>query len=144
MKIIEYETQYADDVIKLWRKSKRQALGDYTEKHNYDAMLQYLSQIMAVEQQVFLGINHNKLVGFMALHKNWIEQLYIDINRLNAGFGSQFMGLAKQISPVHLQAYCFERNIPARQFYEKHGFLATEFGDSNEENLPDILFKWNN
>lgn len=142
MKIIDYNPKYAERIVDLCLISKRHALGDYTEPHNSADMLDYLTQIMAVEQNVLLGIEADKLVGFMTLRKNWIEQLYIDVAHLNQGLGSQFMARAKQSSPTILHCYTFERNLPARAFYEKHGFVAIEFGSENEENLPDILYKW--
>ncbi|MBL1421108.1 MAG: GNAT family N-acetyltransferase [Alphaproteobacteria bacterium] len=142
MNIITYLPEYAAQIVNLWRASKRHALGDYKEVHSTADMLHYLTAVMCLEEAVYLAINDDKLLGFMALKDNWINQLYIDINYLNQGIGSQFMQLAKQKSDGVLQLYCFERNEAACQFYQKHEFKATEFGTDNEEGLPDILYKW--
>lgn len=51
---------------------------------------------------------------------------------------------AKTRSPGHLRLFTFQRNQPARVFYEAHGFSAVEMNDGsrNEEREPDILYAW--
>lgn len=142
MNIIAYDPQYAQDIVSLWRSSKRHALGDYKVVHSFADMLNYLTKIMSVKETLYLAINDDKLLGFMALKDDWINQLYVDVTVLNQGIGSQFIELAKSKSNGFLQLYCFERNKAGCQFYQKHGFNIATFGADNEEGLPDILYKW--
>jgi hypothetical protein len=40
--------------------------------------------------------------------------------------------------------WTFQRNAPARRFYEKEGFVAVREtdGSGNEEREPDVLYLW--
>jgi len=43
-----------------------------------------------------------------------------------------------------LRLFAFQRNAPARRFYEARGFIAKEFTDgaTNMEREPDVLYEW--
>ena len=43
-----------------------------------------------------------------------------------------------------LQLWTFQKNILARRFYEKRGFVAVieTDGSQNEEHEPDVLYRW--
>jgi ribosomal protein S18 acetylase RimI-like enzyme len=49
---------------------------------------------------------------------------------------------AKERSPESLSLYTFQKNIPARTFYEKHGFKVIKFGISPDEEEPDAYYEW--
>ena len=43
-----------------------------------------------------------------------------------------------------LSLWTFQRNEPARRFYEQRGFVAVKEtdGSGNEEREPDVLYRW--
>jgi hypothetical protein len=43
-----------------------------------------------------------------------------------------------------MRLWVFESNVPARRFYELHGFVAVERTDGagNEERAPDVRMEW--
>jgi hypothetical protein len=48
-----------------------------------------------------------------------------------------------ELSPGGLRLFTFQRNVPARSFYEKYGFRAVRFGVSPApENEPDVEYRW--
>jgi hypothetical protein len=51
--------------------------------------------------------------------------------------------IARQSSD-RLQLWTFQRNAPARRFYEARGFAAVEQtkGSGNEEMKPDVRYFW--
>lgn len=81
------------------------------------------------------------LAGFIAVQDDRVEQLYLDPRRTGLGIGSRLLTVATVQMPV-VRLHCFQANLGARRFYERHGFVAEAFGDgsSNEEGLPDILY----
>ncbi|WP_244648612.1 GNAT family N-acetyltransferase [Neoaquamicrobium sediminum] len=82
-----------------------------------------------------------RIVGFIAVEGEWIEQLYLDPAWTGRGIGSRLLALATANMPVS-RLHCFQANDGARRFYERHGFRAEAFGDGfgNEEGLPDITY----
>jgi len=84
------------------------------------------------------------LVGFMSLTPGWLEQLYVDPDRLGQGIGRQLLDLAKERQPDELLLWTFQVNDRARRFYERNGFTVVRFGDgsNNEERQPDVQYRW--
>jgi GNAT superfamily N-acetyltransferase len=59
------------------------------------------------------------------------------------GVGSELLEIAKR-SFDRLQLWTFQRNAPARRFYEARGFALVEQTDGagNEEKEPDARYLW--
>lgn len=72
----------------------------------------------------------------------WIEQLYVHSAHVGAGLGRALLAQALHTLPRPLRLYTFQANAQARAFYERHGFVATAFGDGsgNAERCPDVLY----
>jgi hypothetical protein len=50
----------------------------------------------------------------------------------------------RSLRPDGLTLWTFQRNAPARRFYEARGFVGSVFtdGSRNEEREPDALYTW--
>ena len=121
----------------------------------FDALLPWLSGLHTPEEdriffrdRVFAdcevwGAIDGEMVGFIAFRTGWIDQLYVLPNRQNQGAGRTLLQVAKAASPS-LMLWTFQRNEPARRFYEKHGFVPVKEtdGGENEEHEPDVLYTW--
>jgi GNAT superfamily N-acetyltransferase len=85
-----------------------------------------------------------RVVGLMVLDEMGIDQLYVDPAWVGQGVGSRLVAIAKDERPQGLALYTFQVNDRARRFYERHGFVATWFGDgsANEEGQPDVRYEW--
>jgi GNAT superfamily N-acetyltransferase len=139
-----YTPDLAEELVHLWRESKRAALADYHEPHDFAGFLKFLQEVLVPTHliQVARDSTSGQLLGFVAVRGEELSQLYIHKDHLGQGIGSALLNLAKKQSSGKLRAYTFQRNIPAKQFYERHGFTAIAYGEDNEEGLPDILFEW--
>jgi putative acetyltransferase len=93
--------------------------------------------------QVWGAINATQVVGIIAFRQGWIDQLYVLPRFQNRGFGTAPLDIAKAQQQI-LRLWTFQRNVGARQFYERRGFVAVEEtdGSRNEEGEPDILYEW--
>ena len=71
------------------------------------------------------------------------RQLYVHPGAQGRGVGSALLDLAKTTGD-RLQLWTFQRNLAARRFYERHGFVLVEETDGarNEEREPDALYRW--
>ncbi len=83
------------------------------------------------------------MVGLIAFRQDWIDQLYILPGAQNRGVGTQLLRVA-QGSFGRLHLWTFQRNEPARRFYERRGFVLVKETDGahNEEKEPDALYLW--
>ena len=74
---------------------------------------------------------------------NWVTQLYVSPAHVGQGVGTLLLAHALANLPLPVRLWCFQRNVCARRFYERHGFKAIQFTDgrANEERLPDILYE---
>ncbi len=70
--------------------------------------------------------SESRLVGFLAGTRESISQLYVHVDHLREGIGSQLLRLAQAESSGTLWLYTFARNTNACRFYESHGFRAAE------------------
>jgi len=83
------------------------------------------------------------LLGVIAFREDWIDQLYILPEAQAQGIGSALLDIART-AYSRLFLWTFQRNIAARRFYERHGFMAVAQTDgaANEEKEPDVLYRW--
>ncbi|MBR0817582.1 GNAT family N-acetyltransferase [Bradyrhizobium liaoningense] len=85
----------------------------------------------------------DELSGIMAFRDGWVEQLYVLPAAQGRGFGTELLDVAKA-SCDRLELWTFQRNAPARRFYEVRGFALVEQNDGtrNEEREPDARYLW--
>ncbi len=133
-------TPDADNIARVMRAS----LGSFPWMpmlHTPDEDLAFISGRVLPNQTVTVAEAEGRIVGFIAVEGEWIEQLYLDPDWTGRGIGSRLLALATANMPVS-RLHCFQANDGARRFYERHGFRAEAFGDGfgNEERLPDITY----
>lgn len=89
------------------------------------------------------GAIEREPVGFVAFRDGWIDQFYVLPRWQGRGLGQALLQVAKANSTA-LQLWTFQRNSPARRFYEKRGFapIKETDGSRNEEREPDVLYRW--
>lgn len=141
IKIIEYDSVYAEETVRMWRQSKETAIGQ-KEVHSLEDHVFFLNHIMSKDNKVYLAIDDNKVVGILASNDNEINQLYIHNDYQGKGLGKRFLEIAKANSIGRLTLYTFEINHKAQRFYESNGFKIIGRGHENEENLNDIRYEW--
>ncbi|PJG54578.1 GNAT family N-acetyltransferase [Bradyrhizobium forestalis] len=83
------------------------------------------------------------LNGIIAFREGWIEQLYVLPAAQGRGVGTELLDVAKAACN-RLELWTFQRNAPARSFYEARGFALVEQTDGarNEEKVPDARYLW--
>ncbi len=110
--------------------------------HTPDEDRAYFRELVFAACEVW-GASDAALVGFIAFREDWIDQLYVLPHRQNQGVGTALLGIARAAWP-RLSLWTFQRNAPARRFYEANGFVVVEEtdGGGNEEREPDVLYRW--
>lgn len=141
IKIIQYNSAYDEDTVRMWRESKERAI-DQKELHSFEDHIFFLNNILNRDNEIYIATDNNKVVGIIAFNENEIDQLYIHNDYQGKGLGKKLLDMAKINSKGRLTLYTFEVNHKAQRFYERNGFKIIGRGHENEENLDDIKYEW--
>lgn len=141
IKIIQYDSVYDEETVRMWRESKERAIGQ-EEFHSFEDHVFFLNNILNRDNEIYIAIDNNKVVGMIAFNENEVNQLYINNDYQGKGLGKKLLDMAKINSNGRLTLYTFEVNHKAQRFYERNGFKIIGKGHENEEKLNDIKYEW--
>ena len=110
-------TSDADNIARVMRASLG-SLPWMPMLHTPDADLAFISGRALPNQTVTVAEAEGRIVGFIAVEGEWIEQLYLDPDWTGRGIGSRLLALATANMPVS-RLHCFQANDGARRFYER-------------------------
>ena len=129
----------------VWLRSFTAALPTVVRPRTDDDVRAYFRDVVVPLRETWVAeAAGERIVGVMVLDGELLSQLYLDPRWRGRGLGDRFVALAKERGPDGLTLWAFQVNGPARRFYERHGFVAVEFtdGDDNEEREPDVRYVW--
>lgn len=94
--------------------------------------------------QVFVAENDGHVAGMVALApENTVSALYVHHDQRRKGIGKALLDRAKKEAAGPVELWTFVANQGAQLFYQREGFQEVRrTGGDNEENLPDILYRW--
>lgn len=99
--------------------------------------------MVILQNQVWLAVERDQIVGLLALTKGDLDQSYVDPRCQGRGIGTRLLDRAKELSPEGLTLYTHQRNERARAFYERRGFSVVKLGVSPPpESEPDVQYGW--
>ncbi len=139
----DYTTDLELELLGLWRSSSSHALG-IEEDVRAKAVQEHQFIRVALEETT------GQLLGFMRKEETEIKDLFIRVEYLRSGLGSEFIRQAKE-ETAFLSLNTFELNKGAQRFYEFHDFVVAQRGfapaDDNpwatsREQLADITYAW--
>lgn len=137
-----YQSGDLVQTVTLWWETRQIAFPYIKEVHTFEDYTSYFTNVVAVNNEVWVAEWDNGMAGFMAMQPGHIEHLYVATGYQRQGVGTALLNKAKERSPQGLSLYTFQKNIPARTLYEKHGFKAVRFGISPDEGEPDVYYEW--
>jgi ribosomal protein S18 acetylase RimI-like enzyme len=143
--IREYRSDDFDALTIVWRISREKSLPEFQREkgHFFYEDQNYFQNHILQNNQVWVVESEQRPVAFMAINKDFIDQLYIHPDYQRRGTGRALLDFARTLSPDHLWLYTLQVNVGARAFYEKNGFVAEKFGFSPPpENEPDVEYHW--
>ena len=143
--IRDYREADFDAVTILWRVAREKLLpeGQTDTGHTFYEDQDYFRYQILRKNRVWVVEIADRPVAFLAMEKEFIDQLYVNPEYQRRGIGEVLLNFARRQSPAHLWLYTLQANENARAFYEKHGFIAEKFGFSPPpENEPDVEYHW--
>ncbi len=134
----------ASEIADLYLASRADALPYLPRLHTDEEVRSWIAGTVMRRCRVWIVCRDGRVVGFLALDGDELDQLYLMPGHYRQGIGSRLVAMAKQESPGRLRLFTFQRNARARAFYEAHGFRIVDLNDGsrNEECEPDVRYEW--
>ena len=136
----------ADAITSVLLASKAAAMPYLPRLYDDEQTGAFITHVVLAQCRVWVAESSQtgEVVGFAALGDDLPEHLYLCPDVQRQGVGTQLLDEARAASPAGLTLRVFTRNTAARAFYERHGFdqLDENDGSRNEENEPDMTYKW--
>lgn len=125
-------------------RSRTTAMPWITLVHDEAETRDWMEQHVLAHQHVLVAERDGAVVGFAAVHDDWLEQLYLEPEAIGTGVGRALLEAAQALRPDGLSLWVFTGNLRARRFYERAGFELVEQtdGSGNEEREPDCRYVW--
>jgi putative acetyltransferase len=138
------EAADAPAIAGIHRAARRDALPYLPDLHTPEGVLAFFRDRVLTQCEVWVGtLAGGPVAGFCVLKDGRVDHLYVAPEHQGRGLGGRLLRHAMGRRPS-LQLWTFQRNVAARRFYEKHGFVAIKEtnGSGNEEREPDVLYAW--
>jgi ribosomal protein S18 acetylase RimI-like enzyme len=143
--IRNYRPEDFDAVTILWRISREKSLPEFqrAKGHFFYEDQDYFHDHVLTDNKVWVVEMDHRPVAFIAVQKEFVDQLYVHPDYQMCGIGKMLLDHARKLSPDHVWLYTLQANVNARAFYEKNGFVAEKFGISPPpESEPDVQYHW--
>ena len=133
----------ADPIARVFIASKA-TLTFLPDLHTDEETFWFIANVVLRDQDVLVAETNGEIGGFIAMHGDMVEHLYVRPDLLRRGIGSALLRRAKERMPSGFRLWVFQENVPARRFYEHHGLRLVEEtdGSRNEERTPDACYEW--
>jgi GNAT superfamily N-acetyltransferase len=137
-------TADAPEVATIYISSRRGAAAYLPTVGTDEAISAFVVNQMVPERETWVAENAGKMVAVLTLHGDELDQFYVAPGEQRRGVGDAMLAHAKQLRPGGLRLWAFQRNAPARRFYEARGFIAKRFTDgaTNMEREADVQYEW--
>lgn len=139
--LIPFDARWLDELIPMWRASFEAGVG-IIDPHPLEDQRHYFLTNVIPHNEVRLALLATELVGFVAASADLVAQLHVRVGFQRRGIGTQLLTWAKEHSSGALWLYTFARNVGARAFYERNGFVAIAHGFEPMWKLEDIKYQW--
>jgi ribosomal protein S18 acetylase RimI-like enzyme len=135
----------AEFIAAIFTSSRRAAMPYLPLLYTDTEVLEWIKDVVLRRSSATLAVSSDgEAGGFASVQSGVLEHLYVSPQLQGHGLGTLLLDAAKEESPRGLRLHVFQRNLSARQFYERRGFKLVELrdGSSNEEGEPDAVYEW--
>ena len=141
MRIEPFKPDDALPLVQMWRASFEFGVG-IQDPHPIEAQVSFLFEQLAPSHTLRVAKDGTAIVGFLASSPQSVGALYVQVQRIGQGIGSELLRLAQAESSGSLWLHTFAQNHRARRFYAHHGFVECEHGFESTWQLADVKLIW--
>ena len=143
VKIRHMQADELENVIQLWRATCADTYAFLTVTHTEEGDRNFFTNHVAPKNTIWVVAEDDQLLGFLAIDNSYVDRLYIHPAQQRKGLGAALIDHAKFLSPAGVELHTHVKNVNACAFYEKHGFVAVNYGISAPpESEPDVEYHW--
>lgn len=131
-----------ESIMTIWLETNISA-------HSYIPKEYWIDNINFIKQElpksdIYISIDSNEEInGFLGVQNGYIAGIFVKNECQKIGIGSQLIEAAKQdFNKLTLTVY--EKNIQAKIFYEKQGFVVIDKQMDEENQEKEIVMTWKN
>lgn len=139
--ITPYKAEFKNQILDIWEKSVL-ATHHFLTKEDFLEIKAMLQAFDFTQLDVFCLLINHKIAGFIGLHEQKIEMLFLDPQNMGKGYGKQLVHFAfsnHQANAVDVN----EQNVDATLFYQRMGFEVSERSELDDmgKNYPILKMK---
>ncbi len=146
LRLLTLAEPQVESTIDGWHASNRAAYAYVAEQQRHtraDAGRFFREQLMPRCDITLACDLDDRPLALIAIRQGHVMQLAVFAGEQRRGIGSLLIEHAKALNPNGLKLHTFQRNVPARVFYARHGFVELALGVSPApESEPDVLLGW--
>lgn len=144
LKVRRAEFRDVDAIATIHERSRREAMPWLAVARSALETRGYIARVLLKKQDVYVAIDAGKIVGYAAWLGRELSHLYVHPSAQRRGVGTLLFAHARRAMPAGFTLWMFQRNVAARQFYEKQGctLVRQTDGRGNEEREPDVEYQW--
>lgn len=138
-KIVEYKDSYKNGVLSVWEKSVK-ATHHFLMDSDFKEYKKILHNFDFKDLGVFCLQENEKIVGFIVIHSEKIEMLFLNPEYIGKGLGKQLIDFAFSNFDINY-VYVNEQNPKATEFYKKIGFETFDRTEKDDMGKPYPILK---
>ena len=120
-------------LVRVWERSVR-ATHDFLDEDVINEIKNSLIPVYFPNVDLYAVSDDDKIVGFVGLHDDMIEMLFVDSDSRGRGYGSALIEYAIQKGATRVDVN--EQNQMAHAFYRAKGFMATGRDATDDAGRP--------
>ena len=117
----------------IWKRSVKSS-HDFLKEEHFEQIKAALTTLYFPNVELYAVVEQERFVGFIGLHGDMIEMLFIDSDLLGHGYGSALMDFAKHQGASKVDVN--EQNPSALHFYKAKGFHVVARDERDNSGLP--------
>lgn len=138
-RIVKYKDSHKTEILSVWEQSVK-ATHHFLMESDFEQYKKILQNFDLKDLDVFCLEENEKVVGFIGIHSEKIEMLFLNPDYIGKGLGRQLIDFA--FSNFNIRYVDVnEQNPKATEFYQKIGFEIFDRSEKDDLGKPYPILK---
>ena len=138
-RIVKYKDSHKTEILSVWEQSVK-ATHHFLMESDFEQYKKILQNFDFKDLDVFCLEENEKVVGFISIHSEKIEMLFLNPDYIGKGLGRQLIDFAFSNFDIRY-VDVNEQNPKATEFYQKIGFEIFDRSEKDDLGKPYPILK---